>query len=231
MAIRVLVDACLLVKGNVSNVLFDLAAVGLIHLHWSEGIEQQFVKNWAEVRLSKEAAAARSRHEPLSAAQKQLLLQDFIDKARTRAQKFGLMQPEWRIPGWPGEPQAFQQMAQEARTLCQVHPGDLGIALAAVALRRAFPDDEVWLATENIQDLCPSQLGAHGVWCLDQGQLLEELWVANESAVVTAIERFLSDTRKPKLTQTDALEIVDSVDGFASPKIAEAVAKAWGLRS
>lgn len=43
--IRVLVDTCLLVKGNVSNVLFDLGKAGLLHLHWTPEIGAQFVKN------------------------------------------------------------------------------------------------------------------------------------------------------------------------------------------
>ena len=48
---RILIDACLLVKGNVSNVLFDLAQAGLIHLHWTPEIGKEFVKNWSKTRL------------------------------------------------------------------------------------------------------------------------------------------------------------------------------------
>lgn len=52
--IRVLVDACLLVKGTVSNVLFDLNQLGVISLHWSPEIGAQFVKNWAGRRVEAE---------------------------------------------------------------------------------------------------------------------------------------------------------------------------------
>lgn len=174
---RVVADACVLVKSAVCDVFMDLAQSGIISLHWTPEIGSEFVKNWPKLRF---AQAQRKRRESNSAelagVEADAELAWLGDKARDRLFKFGLMVPQWIIPGWVDEPTAE---AIYPRTLFNlgapkyegVDSKDYHVALAALTLKDAFEpvqDDqepehrETWLLTENLADLPPDVLSSLG---------------------------------------------------------------------
>lgn len=232
MTIRVLVDACLLVKGNVSNVLFDLANVGLISLHWTPEIAQQFVKNWASTRVEREESELKQKGSaPYSAQEMSAALTAATRRAQDRLSKFRLMQRERAIPGWDVVAAAI---AHPPNTLSVgkpggVHHGDYEIALAAIKLKEIFLTDNIWLATENISHLPPKILASFEVWSLPQGLLLEELDSKFPAEVLMAIEKTMSDSKHPPLTRPNMLNILGNPQEFASGKVQAKLQTLWGL--
>lgn len=235
--IRVLVDACLMVKGNVSNVLFDLGNAGLITLHWTPQIAAQFIKNWADRRVGDENKRRRHKHEPLLTLQELRTLDAASRvKASSRLRKFELMAPEWRIPGW----NAADAIASHSKASLGVglrggkgvHDGDYEVALAAIRLAEVFPDDEIWLATENIHHLPPAVMQAFGVWSIHPGLLLETLYADAPSKVRAALEMTLDGTGNygnAKLEKVDMLGILASPQEFFSPALVATLSKVWGI--
>ena len=99
--IRVLLDACLLIKGNVCNTLLDFGKQRLIAAHWTPEIGAQFIRNWAKRRVSDEAARRKLNGLPPLANEELLVWTDEARKrASARLDKLAMLAPEWRIPGW-----------------------------------------------------------------------------------------------------------------------------------
>jgi len=235
--IRVLVDACLLVKGNVSNVLFDLGRAGLISLHWTPEIGTQFIKNWAERRVEGEIKRRSDSSEPLlTPGEKSSLEAASRNKASVRLGKFELMAPEWRIPGWNvaavRAAHSKSSLGVGKRGGTGVHSGDYEVALAAIRLAEIFPGDDIWLATENIHHLPPAVLQPFNVWSLHQGLLLETLYASSPGKVRNSLETTLADTGKngnAKLEKIDMIGILSNPQEFFSHALATSLSKAWGI--
>ena len=218
-------DACLLVKGNVSNVFFDLAQSGLISLHWTPEIAEQFVKNWSKMRV---AADGHSETDDSGARYKKA----FAKKealARQRLGKFEAMQPEWRIPGWDlSKASAWRPPARfKAGNPHGVHEGDYVVALAAAKLAVAFPDDEIWLATENQKHLPPKIMARFDVWSVTQGKALETLFGVRPDSVLGALLKMRGDSKKPKLTQRDFVNFIKTPGHFGMPALGDEIDKLW----
>ncbi len=88
---RLILDACILTKGDVSNVFFDIALSGMVSLHWTAEIGDEFVKNWARIK---------SGYGSDKSTDYEVLLASKMQAARNRLRNFERMQPEWRVPGW-----------------------------------------------------------------------------------------------------------------------------------
>jgi hypothetical protein len=235
--IRVLLDTCLLVKGNVSNILLDFGKAGLIAPHWTPEIGAQFVKNWARRRVEEEAGhRKRNGLAPMSGDEKTKISDAARERALARLVKLELLAPEWRIPGW--DLQAATATYPKA-TMCArgkggdvVHAGDYAVALAAIKLLEVFPEDEIWLATENIHHLPPSELAKYGVWSLHQSLLIEELHKSSPMAVEASLEHTLSETGtagQQRLEMQDMIYILAKPQHFGSPTVAAAVARSWNI--
>ena len=232
--IRVLVDACLLVKGTVSNVLFDLHQAGLVALHWTPEIGDQFVKNWAKRRIDNaNGERKRQKLSPLNLAEEVTLRLAAEEKARKRLGKFELMAVEWRIPGWNAGVMAAAHppttLGVGQRGGDGVHAGDYEVALGAICLGERFPTDEIWLATENIGHLPPKVMISFRVWAMEQGLLLEKLHMAKPLAVQLALEKTMAEFQDPKFTKEMMLNVLGHPDHFGTAPVKAAIANAWGL--
>ena len=222
---RVLIDACLLVKGNVSNVFFDLNHCGLISLHWTPELARQFVKNWSKMRVAADGISESSgtdAHYRKAFAEKEELAKD-------RLERFEAMQPEWRVPGW--------NLAKDSLWLPParfkvgeaygVHQGDYDVALAAAKLAKAFPKDEVWLATENQKHLPPQIMAKFDVWSINQGKALETLFDDWPDSVLGALLKMRGDSKTPKLSQQDFVNFVKAPGHFGMPALGDKIDKRW----
>ena len=224
---RALVDACLLVKGNVSNVLFDLAQSNLITLHWTPEIAEEFVRNWTKRRLY---AAVKVANSQKTSNISQI---DFEKLARRRLKMFTLMQKEWALPGWDFEKaqKIFPKSEFRVGEPGGVDAKDYHVAIAAAHLATAFPMDEVWLITENTSDLPSDVLKKHMVWSIDQAVALEVLYESHRTEVTESIEKTINETNRPKLTKMDMINIVLSRGGFASEKVSTALKNKWEIQT
>lgn len=220
---RVLIDACLLVKGNVSNVFFDLDHCGLIALHWTPEIAEQFVRNWSKMRVAAEglSEADGSRYKDAFVKKQEL--------ARERLAKFEAMQPEWRVPDW-NLAKASEWLPEKRFGVGEqygVHSGDYEVALAAAKLAKVFPKNEVWLATENQKHLPPQMMAKFDVWSINQGKALETLFDAHPDSVVGALLKMRSDSKAPKLTQQDFINFIKAPGHFGMPALGDRIDKYW----
>jgi hypothetical protein len=232
--IRVLVDACLLVKGNVSNVLFDLAQNDIISLHWTPEIGAQFVKNWVIRRIHDENAERNFQQQPLLTDQETIEAGKAYEiKAKHRLKMFGVMAPMWVVPGWNpavvGAAHTMASLGVGSRGGAGVHIGDYEVALAAIKLAEQFPNDEVWLATENIAHLPPVVLKKFGVWSLHQGTLLETLYASNPDGVRESLLKTIAETFDPVLERKHMIKILADPQQFGSPSVGDAVSKSWKI--
>lgn len=133
--------------------------------------------------------------------------------------------------GWRLLPELLRAEAlppQNAPKL-KVDAKDQHVALAAMRLRRAFPADDTWLATENVDDLPPSLLRQVGVNVVIPGVLIEKLYQKNPYLVVGALEKTINDSTTPKLDYNAMVGIMESVDEFASDEVAEALRRVWSV--
>jgi hypothetical protein len=225
--IRALLDACILIKGNVSNVFFDLALKDQIALHWTPEVGEEFVKNWTAIQLRKEGAPTNdhSAQDDRNRSMKEIA-------AHNRLKLFGLMQPEWRIPSWSFEETSKEYSLSDFGVGAPggVHHGDIHVALAAATLAKTFPDDEVWLVTENAKHLPNEILSRHGVWSIHQSMALQTLFNLDQEAVCQAIEQTIADTRRPELSKGDMLRVISASTGFACPSVAASLQQRWGVK-
>lgn len=224
-AARLLVDACILIKGNVSNAFFDMAQSGLVALHWTPEIGEEFVRNWAIRRTRadgfKEGGTAQGQYESV--------LRGYEAKARERLVAFEAMQPEWRIPRW--------SLAKMIRTVPPerlrvgeehgVHSKDYSVALAAIAMAQTFTEDEAWLVTENQKHLPPGIFQRYEVWSVNQGTALASLFKEHSHAVMGSLLKTIQDTKSPRLTKSDMIGIVSSESHFGVPDVARQMDQYW----
>jgi hypothetical protein len=237
--IHVLLDACLLVKGNVCNALLDFGKHELIAPHWTPEISAQFIKNWAKRRVQDVISKRKMLdHGPMSDAEFDELQAEKINKAQNRLTRLELLAPEWRIPGWnlqaamDNHPKTTICMIGRGGTV--IHSGDYEVALAAIHLSQTFPADEIWLVTENIHHLPPSELKKYGVWSLHQSTLIEELYKVQPKMVEASLLHTISQTGQwglKKFEKSDMVKIVSDIQQFGSPKVASALKVSWGLTS
>lgn len=226
-AARLLVDACILIKGNVSNAFFDMAQSGLVALHWTPEIGEEFVRNWAIRRTRadglKEGVTAPGQYASV--------LRGYEAKARERLAAFETMQPEWRIPGWNLEKMSRTFPPERLRVGAEhgVHPKDYPVALAAIAMARTFDEDEAWLVTENQKHLPPGIFQRYDVWSVNQGTALATLFNDHSHAVMGSLLRTIQDTKKPRLTKEDMIGIVSSESHFGVPDVARKMEQYWKI--
>ena len=225
LAAHLLMDACILIKGNVSNAFFDMAQSGLVSLHWTPEIGEEFIRNWAIKRARadgfKEGVAPQGEYESVIRINEA--------KARERLSNFEVMQPEWSIPGWnlgkmsravPPE----RLLVGEAHG---VHPKDYPVALAAIAMARTFKEDEAWLVTENQKHLPPGIFKRYEVWSVNQGTGLAALFKDHPHAVMGSLLKTIQDTKAPRLTKEDMIGIVSSESFFGVPDVAREMERYW----
>lgn len=226
---RVVVDACLLVKGNVSNIIFDLANSGLIQLHWTAEIGDEFFRNWSRRQAEKQFDISSSQYAECL-AEKEI-------KARQRLEKFELMQVEWRIPGWnlgvaEARMASHLAMAEKSASAAagislKVDTKDRHVALAGIMLARLFPEDEVWIATENLDDIPPEVLKKFRVEVFHQKTLIETLHSANSTGVISAVEKTRADSKRPPFTQQEMLRILAHPDHMGSSAMSQRLKDYW----
>lgn len=228
--IRVLIDACLLVKGNVSNAMFDLGRAGLISLHWTPEIGIQFIENWGRLRAQDEAREGLKKHQySFTPADEERALSGAKSRALTRLGKFRLMAPEWAIPGWDAS-KARRAHPEKELLVGEpggVHRGDYDVALAAIKLAEVFPKDEIWLATDNMQHLPPAILSKFDVWSVGQGTMLEELHKLKPLLVEQSLQTTLDDMRNPQITRMDMLDILSNPVEFGSSVLSDHMRQLW----
>ncbi len=225
---RVLIDACLLVKGNVSNVFFDLEQRGLISLHWTPEIAKEFVKNWALKRAAADGFKAAATPQRLFAN----IIKTNEAKAKVRLSHFEVMQPEWRIPGWDIDSARLNLPPERFKVgeVYGVNENDYHVAAAAAVLANAFQDDVVWLASENQRHLPPSMLHHFKVWSANQGDALSALFDLAPDAVSESLLKTMRDSKKPKLSKEDMLSILSSPSHFGANKLAAKIRHSWATQ-
>lgn len=242
-AARVVVDACILVKSGVSDIVFDLALSGLVALHWTPEIGEEVVRNLIKrARGRAERARAQAGAAPLAFSERHY--KQWEEAARNRLAIFEETSSEWRIPGWGSNDAAALRrellLDEATRAANQATPRRRGqktlrvdskdrhVALAAICLSAAFPNDEVWLLTENVDDLPPEILTNCQVWVCHQSLFLETLHASNPSDVQQALEKTIDDKKRPPMTRGDMVDRLRDPAHVGSDTVADAMKQAWG---
>lgn len=241
MVTRVLMDACLLVKGSVTNIFLDLANQGLIELHWTTEIEDEVAENWTRIQLAKDYHLRVKDNK-----EREHTDQERIDKsnaARDRLAKIEGLIPCWRVPGWnysrcrgtalheilTAETNLSSATKAVGNAKLKVDAKDYHVALAALKLKRAFAEDTVWLATENGDDLPPEVLALLDVYVLHQSLVLELLYEIDKNKVISALEKTVAQAIKPQLSKKDMVDILNNKDHIHSAILANNLSVHWGI--
>ncbi len=177
----VVLDTCVLLKARVSDVIMDLRAEGVFSAHWTENIDEEFLRNMPlAFKVSEEAAKRR------------LLAM----KARC---------PEWEVFMTSADFSAVpKQVDQKDR-----HVAAAAIALrhAADKDREDEPNQQydVILVTDNVKDFAKKQMAKLGVRVVRSGAFLNEVYAAESEATTRAVLQAAKDLKKPPYTVPELL--------------------------
>ncbi|WPB55458.1 hypothetical protein [Xylophilus sp. GOD-11R] len=172
----VVLDTCVLLKPRMSDVIMDIRAENVMSVHWTLGIDAEFLKNATAV-FGLSATAAERR---LSAMKRRCpdweLFASTLDASM--------------VPGRVDEKD--RHVAAAALTLRRSADED----------GDAF---DVLLVTDNVKDFAPGRMGALGVRVMTSGQFLDEAFAARPDAVERALDRAVRDLRAPPYSLEELL--------------------------
>lgn len=181
----VVLDTCVLLQQRVSDVLMDLRAEHLFSAHWTENIDDEFLRNMQQAYRVSEVRA-----------QNRLLAM----KARC---------PEWEVVMTRAD---FDAVPNEI-DLKDRHVAAAALALRH-AVDRDSADDEssrtydVILVTENVRHMAQKQMGKLGVRVLRPGEFLNEAYEAEPAAATRAVLQAAKDLKNPPYTVAELLYVL-----------------------
>ena len=198
----VVLDTCVLMKARVSDVLMDLRAESLFSAHWSESIDEEFLRNMQEGFRVWEVGARR-----------RLL----AVKARCpESEVFMTSEDFQRVP---------EQVDPKDR-----HVAAATLALRHAADKDQEDEDEpacdVILVTDNVKDLAKKEMAKLGVRVMRAGAFLNEVYAAEPAAATRAVQQAAKDLKKPPYTVP---ELLHALRAQGAKKMVAQMAKALGV--
>ncbi|MCO5119160.1 MAG: PIN domain-containing protein [Burkholderiaceae bacterium] len=181
----VVIDTCVLLRLRVSDVLMDLRAEGLFSAHWTENIDDEFLRNMVEVHGIPAVKA----------------------QGRLRAMKARC--PEWEVTMSSADFEAVPRMVDEKDR----HVAAAALALRHAMDEDTEDDDktrgfDIVLLTENIRDMAPQPMGKLGVRVLRVGAFLDETYQAAPEATTRAVMQASVELEKPPYTVAELLYVL-----------------------
>ncbi|QUP56891.1 PIN domain-containing protein (plasmid) [Ralstonia syzygii] len=181
----VVLDTCVLLMQRVSDVLMDLRAEKLFSAHWTENIDNEFLRNLQKVY-----------DIPLEKAQNRLRAM----KARC---------PEWEVPmsvvDFARVPESVDQKDR--------HIAAAALALRHAVDKDAEEDEpgqtyHIILVSENIKDMAKKPMAKLGVRVMRVGEFLNEVYRAEPEAAKRAVCQAAKDLKKPPYTVPELLDVL-----------------------
>lgn len=181
----VVLDTCVQLKLRLSDVLMDMRAQELFSAHWTESIDNEFLRNMVKV-YGIDAAKAEGRLRAM--------------KARC---------PEWEVLMSSADFEAVPEKVDEKDR----HVAAAALALRHAADQDTADDEEgveydVVLLTENVKDFAKKQMKRLGVRVLLPGQFLDEAFDADPEAVTRAVLQAANELKKPPYTVAELLYVL-----------------------
>lgn len=197
----VVFDTCVLLKPRLSDVLMDLRAEKVFSAHWTESIDEEFLRNMQKIYGVSEAAA----------------------NARLIAMKRRC--PEWEIPMSSVDFNKVPKQVDEKDR----HVAAAALALRHAANEDAEDDAprtqyDVCLITDNVVDLAKRQMAVLGVRVLRSGAFINEVYEAEPTAAERAVLQAVQDLKNPPYTLAELLFALRAQG--AKPMVAQ-LAKKW----
>jgi hypothetical protein len=217
-ALAVLVDANILVKDVVSNVLYDLHSSGQIDLHWTPEIEAEYIRHRARLRAAASMRPIDDCDLEWASARIEVIKNRIVKRSAP--------------PGWVEESTLAGMMEDKVYEALLGLPDkdDVHVALGAAYLAKQL-GRAIVLTTENLSDLPADTLRPFKVATMHQGDLLDILHGRDPEALSQSILKTARDFKNPEITPEMMLRSIASKTQFWNPDLAEALEKAWGVES
>jgi hypothetical protein len=197
----VVLDTCVLLPPRLSDVLMDLRAEKLFSAHWTESIDDEYVRNMQKV---------------LGYTEKQ---------ARSRLLAMKGRCPEWDVPMAGMDFLAVPaEVDQKDR-----HVAAAALALryyADEAEKEGLGSSAVYLVTSNTKDMAKKQMAAAGVRVIKPGAFLNAVFKAHPVQTERALLKAVSELQRPPYTQAELLYALHRQGARA---MVSKVAKKWGV--
>ncbi len=168
---------------RVSDVLMDLRAEQLFSAHWTENIDDEFLRNMQEVYGISP------------------------DQARNRLQAMKARCPEWEVFMSAEDFAAVPEKVDRKDR----HVAAAAVALRH-AVDKDTEEDEpgqayrVILVSENIKDMAKKPMAKLGVRVMRVGEFLDEVYAAEPDATRRAVCQAAKDLKKPPYTVPELLD-------------------------
>lgn len=180
----VVLDTCVQLKLRLSDVLMDMRAENLFSAHWTENIDDEFLRNMVKVYGIEQAKA----------------------EGRLRAMKARC--PEWEVFMSSADFDAVPgQVDGKDR-----HVAAAALTLRHAATRDCEDDEgqgyDVVLLTDNVKDFAKTQMRHLGVRVLRPGQFLDEAFDADPDALVRSVSQAARELKKPPYTVAELLHVL-----------------------
>jgi len=202
-------DANVLLPPRLSDLLFDCALAGLYCPRWTQDIEDEFVKHFGAVVLTKgkqaRLAAAAAGPDPAH-----------IAKARHRLGCFrAAVGPEYEVL-------LYDKPEYVAKVPKAVDKGDIHVASAALVLRGLSDEeglsDKVCIVSNNLAHLAAKDMASLGIAVVSPGAFIDELNKAAPDRVEQALLKTVNDLTTPPFSMADLLGLLDAHGAKATAK-------------
>ncbi len=203
-------DANTLLPPRLSDVLFDLHLGGLYEPRWTQDIEVEFVRNWAQVVTGLKGQTLEAYKDSDKGAED-------AQRAALRLAAFrSATGTEWEILGHDHE-------SVTTRVPAKVNNGDTHVVAAAVRLKDVLategsPSDMVFVVSSNLKHLAVKDTAKLGIQVVKPGVFVDLMCAADPGRVEAALKKSVKDLRNPPYTRADllgALELHGAADTVA----------------
>lgn len=174
---HVVLDTCVLLPSRLSDVLFDLMSEKLYFLHWTKDVEQEFLRNWPSVHVTRPLAGPRR----LASFQ--------------RATRHGHI-----IAG-------HHKTLYTSRVPARVDQNDKHLIAAALVMLDSCRADQspchhkVFVDSDNTKHLAVKETAQLGVNVCTAGHFLNKLFNLEPNRCLRAVERSRTDLKNPSYTK------------------------------
>ncbi len=170
---------------RVSDVLMDMRAERLFSAHWTENIDDEFLRNMQEAYGIPPA------------------------KAQNRLRAMKARCPEWEVPMSTVD---FARVPEKVDRKDR-HVAAAALALRHAVDKDAEEDEpgqtySVILVSENVQDMAKKPMARLGVRVMRVGEFLDEVYRAEPEAATRAVCRAAEDLKKPPYTILELLAVL-----------------------
>ncbi|MEZ0190658.1 hypothetical protein AB9X41_15630 [Ralstonia solanacearum] len=181
----VVLDTCVLLTQRVSDVLMDMRAERLFSAHWTENIDDEFLRNMQEAYGIPPA------------------------KAQNRLRAMKARCPEWEVPMSTVD---FARVPEKVDRKDR-HVAAAALALRHAVDKDAEEDEpgqtySVILVSENVQDMAKKPMARLGVRVMRVGEFLDEVYRAEPEATTRAVCQAVKDLKKPPYTVPELLAVL-----------------------